>query len=109
MGRLDRLPARGIGGSLRLHVAATPLSRLIGLALSDPPPSDRALLIPGCRSVHTFGMRFAIDVLFLDEHREVIGERRNLRPWRVARQRGARAVLEFPSSYAEEPTRPASL
>ena len=53
-------------------------------------------------------MRFRIDVLFLDEHREVIGERRGLGPCRVAWQRGAKAVLEFPSAYADVPTSPAS-
>ena len=107
--RLRRLPRLGPDGGPVVYVAGTPRARLLGLAGLRELPYPSALLILGCSSVHTFGMRFAIDVLFLDEHREVIGERRNLRPWRVARQRGARAVLEFPSSYAGEPTRPSSL
>ena len=40
----------------------------VGLALRREPP-PHALLIPRCRSVHTFGMRFAIDVAFLDARR----------------------------------------
>ena len=91
-----------------VYVAATTRARLLGLAGLREVPHPCALLILGCSSVHTFGMRFPIDVLFLDEHREVIGERRGMRPCRVAWQRGAKAVLEFPSSYAGEPTSPDS-
>ena len=63
------------------------------------------LLLPRCSSVHTFGMRFPIHVLFLDEDLEVIGERRAVKPGRLVRHRGARAVVEF---QAEEPTSPDS-
>ena len=91
-----------------MYVAAGLRARLLGLAGLREVPYPSALLILRCSSVHTFGMRFPIDVLFLDEHREVIGERRGLGPCRIARQRGARAALEFPSSYADEPTSPAS-
>ena len=107
--RLRRLRRLGGGdGGPAVYVADTPRARLLGLAGLKEMPHASALLILGCSSVHTFGMRFAIDVLFLDEHRDVIGERRNLRPCRVAWQRGATAALEFPSSYAGEPTSPAS-
>ena len=106
--RLRRLPRLGEDGGPVVFVAATRRARLLGLAgLREMPPRS-ALLLPGCSSVHTFGMRFAIDVLFLDEHREVVGERRGMRPCRVAWQRGAKAALEFPSSYAVEPTSPDS-
>jgi Uncharacterized ACR, COG1430 len=37
----------------------------VGLALADRPPDGRGLLIPRCASIHTFGMRFAIDVAFV--------------------------------------------
>jgi len=88
-----------------VYVAASFRARLCGLAgLSEMPPRS-ALLLPRCSSVHTFGMRFAIDVLFLDEKLRVIGERRAVRPGRIVRQRGARAVLE---SQAGVPTRPAN-
>jgi len=103
--RLRRLPRLGENGGPAVYVAGTRRARLLGLAGLRDVPYPSALLILGCSSVHTFGMRFRIDVVFLDEHREVIGERRDLRPWRIARKRGAKAVLEFPSSYADEPTR----
>lgn len=106
--RLKRLRQLGGEGGPVVYVADTPRARLLGLAGLKEMPYPSALLILGCSSVHTFGMRFPIDVLFLDEHREVIGERRGLGPCRIAWQRGAKAALEFPSSYAEEPTSPAS-
>ena len=107
--RLRRLPRLGEDGGPAVYVAGTPRARLLGLAGLREIPYPSALLILGCSSVHTFGMRFHVDVLFLDEHREVIGERRGLGPCRIAWQRGASAALEFPSAYADVPTSPASL
>jgi uncharacterized protein len=66
MGRLDRLPRTVLEDGLVVHEATTLRARLLGLAFMRPPPPDHALLIPHCRSVHTFGMRFAIDVAFCD-------------------------------------------
>jgi uncharacterized protein len=72
-------------------------SRLLGLALLRRKRAGPGLLIPRCRSVHTFGMRFQIDVLFLDEDDRVIELRRAVPPCRVLRCPGAMAVLELPS------------
>ena len=69
-------------------------ARLLGLALLRDLPPDRALLIPGCRSVHTFGMRFALDVVFLDAAGRPLRVVRGLRPCRVASCRRAVAVFE---------------
>jgi uncharacterized membrane protein (UPF0127 family) len=55
---------------------------------------DGGLLLPGVRGVHTLGMRFTIDVAFLDGDGTVIDTVR-LRPWRLARTRWrARSVVE---------------
>jgi uncharacterized protein len=78
-------------------VATSLFSRLLGLALLRRERAGPGLLIPRCRSVHTFGMRFAIDVLFLDERDRVIELRRAVPPCRVIRCPGAMAVLELPS------------
>ena len=53
------------GRRLDAWVAESRLTRLIGLAGLRRLPSGTALLLPDCRCVHTFGMRFAIDVAFL--------------------------------------------
>jgi uncharacterized protein len=78
-------------------VASGPPSRLLGLALLRRDRAGAGLLIPRCRSVHTFGMRFPLDVLFLDEDDRVIELRRAVPPCRVIRCAGAMAVLELPS------------
>jgi uncharacterized protein len=72
-------------------------SRLLGLALLPRSCAGRGLLIPRCNSVHTFGMRFSLDVLFLDGGNRVIELRRAVPPCRVIRCPGAMAVLELPS------------
>lgn len=55
---------------------------------------DGALLLRGTRSVHSVGMRFPMDVAFLDDGLRVLGVTR-LRPWGVALpRRGCRHVLE---------------
>jgi len=46
-------------------------------------------------------MRFPIDAVFLDRDLVVLNVAADLPPWRTARQRGARAVLELPAGEAE--------
>jgi uncharacterized membrane protein (UPF0127 family) len=79
---------------MRIVVARTPSRRLLGLALRRRPPRGWALLIPRCRSVHTIGMRFAIDVVFLDAEGRVLRLVPGLRPGRVVGCRDAAAVVE---------------
>ena len=86
-----------------MYLAASFRARLLGLAGLREMPPGAVLLIPRCSSVHTFGMRFDLDVLFLDGAFEVIGERRAVKPGRLVWHRGARAVAEF---QAGEPTSP---
>lgn len=81
-------------------VATTRTARLLGLALLSRERAGAGLLIPRCRSVHTFGMRFELDLLFLDQAGTVLELRRAMRPGRIADCRGAVAVLELPSPQA---------
>jgi len=78
-------------------VATSRLSRLLGLALLSRERAGVGLLIPRCRSVHTFGMRFPLDVIFLDSDGRVVDLRRAVPPGRLLRCPGAMAVLELPS------------
>ena len=78
-------------------VATTRLSRLLGLALLSRERAGAGLLIPRCRSVHTLGMRFRLDLLFFDAAGSVIEIRRNVPPIRLVRCPPADAVLELPS------------
>jgi uncharacterized protein len=78
-------------------VATSWLSRLLGLALLRRQRAGAGLLIPRCRSVHTFGMRFRLDLLFLDVEERVVEIRRAVPPGRLIRCSRAMAVLELPS------------
>jgi uncharacterized membrane protein (UPF0127 family) len=79
---------------VEILVASTRRRRLLGLAFRRHPPENWALLFPRCRSVHTFGMRFAIDVVFLDRAGRVVRVIRGLRPGRVVVCRPAVAAVE---------------
>ncbi|MDX6616599.1 MAG: uncharacterized protein QOD60_1690 [Solirubrobacterales bacterium] len=84
-----------------IPVAETRLARLRGLALRRPSRAGAGLKIPRCRSVHTFGMLFRLDIYFLDEDGRVIREALSVGPCRVVSCRAAVAVLEIPSHRGE--------
>ena len=75
--------------------------RFRGLAFRTRPPEGWALLFPRCRSVHTFGMRFPIDVVFVDERGCPIHIERDVRPGRLVTYRSAAAVLETKAGDAD--------
>jgi uncharacterized membrane protein (UPF0127 family) len=78
-------------------VAASPVSRMRGLlGRSELRPGEGLLLRPAS-AIHTCFMRFPIDAVFLDGGLRVLGISDELRPWRAASRRGARAVLELPA------------
>jgi hypothetical protein len=94
--RLRGLPFVELFGE-RFPLAVLPLSRLLGLALLDREMAGPGLVIPRCRSVHTFGMRFALDVLFLDSDRRPLSRRLRVGAGRLLTDRRAAAVLERPA------------
>lgn len=77
-------------------VADTPLRRLRGLLFHREPP-PYALRLDRCRSVHTFGMRFALDLHWLAADGTVVRIDRAVPPRRVRACRGAVAVVEAPA------------
>jgi uncharacterized protein len=79
--------------------AGDPPARLLGLAGLREIPAGVGLLLPRTRSVHTLGMRFALDLVWLDADGCVVRVDRAVRPWRVRGCRSARAVVELPSPY----------
>jgi uncharacterized membrane protein (UPF0127 family) len=84
----------------RCLVAATPWARMRGLLGRDELPRGEGILLRPAGSIHTFFMRFPIDAVFIDGAGTVVGVERNMRPWRTARRRGAKAVLELPANAA---------
>lgn len=83
-------------------VATAFRARLLGLAHLDRDQAGPGLLIPHCSSVHTFGMRFAVDLHFLGGAGELLAIRREIPARRVVSCRGASAVLEIPAAEGGE-------
>lgn len=98
--RLDALPGRPLPGGLYLAHADTFRSRLLGLAGLESIPSGLGLLLPGCRSIHTFGMRFAVDLIWLDGDDHLIGVVPAVQPWRVKTCARAASVAEARAGQA---------
>lgn len=91
-----------IAGSSRLlataEVADTPQSRMTGLLGRDSLPAGQGLILDPCRLIHTFMMRFAIDVVFYDRAHRVTRAVADVRPSRLAwGGLRARATLELPA------------
>jgi uncharacterized membrane protein (UPF0127 family) len=79
----------------RCIVAQRPFARMKGLLGSPELPAGDGLLLLPAPSVHTWFMRFPIDVVFLDWDLTVMDVVEGLKPWRAAGRRRARAVLEL--------------
>jgi uncharacterized membrane protein (UPF0127 family) len=94
--RLRRLP-RGTALGREIPVARGFCARLLGLAFLDRESAGPGLLIERCSSVHTFGMRFSLDLVFLDERGAAIEVHRRVGSRRVVTCSGAVATLELPS------------
>jgi uncharacterized membrane protein (UPF0127 family) len=95
VGRFGQERGRALGREFA--VARSRRLRLLGLAGLDRAAARPGLLIPGCCGVHTFGMRFALDLYFLDSEGRVLDARLGVGPCRVARCRAAVSVLEIPA------------
>jgi uncharacterized membrane protein (UPF0127 family) len=81
-------------------VADSAWTRLRGLLGRRRLSPDAGLLLLPTGSIHTWFMRFPIDAVFLDGDLRVLGVAAELRPWRLAGRRGARAVLELAAGEA---------
>jgi uncharacterized membrane protein (UPF0127 family) len=92
--RGESLARSELQSGVEIVVARTRRERLLGLAFRSRPPEGRGLLFPRCRSVHTFGMRFPIDVVFIDGHGRVLRIAAGVRPGRVVCCRQAVGVVE---------------
>ena len=75
---------RGTVLGSEIRIADTALSRMVGLLCDSGLRLGSGLLIAPSSGVHTFGMRFPIDVVALDRHFRVLGTWENLGPFRIA-------------------------
>jgi uncharacterized protein len=81
----------------RAGIADTSTTRKTGLLKHDRLESGEGLWITPCEGVHTVGMKFPIDVLFLNKKRKVVKIRSSMPRWRIAACLLAHSVLELPS------------
>ena len=95
-----RLHVRGHDTGIAVAVTETTRERMRGLLGRDHLSPDEALLLERCGSVHTFGMRFAIDVVFLDRHRRVIAIHPGVPRRRMLLNLRAAHTLEMPADGA---------
>jgi hypothetical protein len=100
---LPRLHLRidGRDSNVRAFKASSMTSRMFGLLGRRPLAPDEALWLTPCNSVHTLGMAYPIDVVYLDGERRVVATRSALAPLRLSAARRARSVLELPARTAE--------
>lgn len=99
--RFAGLPRRELPAGRLIIEAQTHRSRRRGLARLDALAAEHALHIPGTPSVHTFGMRFALDLIWLDKHGQVVRVDRDVPPLRLRTCLKARSVIETVAGQAD--------
>ena len=87
---------------IQIEIADTFLKRFLGLMGRKNLLRGHGLLISPCNSIHMFFMRFAIDVVYLDENFVVKKIVQNLPAWiGFSICWGAKSVLEFPAGEVD--------
>ncbi len=87
----------GTALATRAELADDSASRRRGLLGRDHLERGHALAIAPCNAIHTFFMRFSIDVLFVRKDGRVVKCAHDVRPWRIALAPTAYAVIELPA------------
>jgi len=80
--------------------ADTFLLRAFGLLFKKPLEKGEALHLKPCNAIHTIGMRYAIDLVFLSSECTIIAVRSHVGKFQVHRFPGAKSVLEFAAGEA---------
>jgi uncharacterized membrane protein (UPF0127 family) len=99
--RLDALDGRDLEDGRRVAEATSRAARMKGLARLDAIPAQYALHIPKCRSVHTFTMRFPLDLIWLGGDGRPVRVDRDVAPRRLKACLAARSVVECNAGQAD--------
>ncbi len=97
-----KLLLNGVPLRIQVQCAFTWPLRAIGLLATQQLLPTRALWLRPCASIHTVGMRYSIDVVFLDRQGRVRKMVSQLSPFRWAACRQADSVIEFSAGVAEQ-------
>lgn len=93
---------RGTRLATRLEAATTSATRRKGLLGRNGLSAGEGLWIAPCESVHTFFMRFPIDLVYLDRQLRVKKVRHSVGPWRMSACLSAHSILELPAGTIRE-------
>jgi len=88
----------------QVRLAGASRERRLGLSRHAHLRLEEGLFLTPCEGIHTCGMHFAIDVLFLTRNGKVCGLRHGLRPWRIAASWRARSTLELSAGVIRQST-----
>ncbi len=100
--RLKHLHVDGRATPARIRLAATWWTRAVGLLATPSLDDPSGLWIEPCNSVHTMGMRYPIDLVFVRPDGTVAKVVSHVGPWRMAGCRGVRSTLELRAGLASE-------
>lgn len=84
--------------------ASSFVERGLGLMFTSSLEPGSCLVIDPCSSIHMFGMRYPIDVLYVGRDHQVVRMQEMLKPWRIGplHTRGAKYVIELPAGTIRE-------
>lgn len=94
--------AAGRTDSVRVRPATTPWTRMVGLLGRASLPEDEGLLLSPAWSIHTWAMRFPIDVVFVDRDDRILRIVEAMAPWRLVSERRAHGVVELAAGRARK-------
>jgi uncharacterized membrane protein (UPF0127 family) len=81
--------------------ASTFFERLVGLLAQDSLDDHCAMYFPNCNNIHTFFMRFNIDLVFVDKNFKVCAIHENLKPFRLKIDMAAFSAIEMSAGVAK--------
>ena len=86
-----------------VRVADTSIERGVGLLKDMELAEGHGLWIVPCNSIHSFGMKFVFDAIFLDKDLRVVHLVREMKPWRISKIKfAAKSVLELPAGVISQ-------
>lgn len=80
---------------LEVFKTSNSFDRMRGLLFRPRLKENQAMLIDRCNSIHTFGMSYNIDVVYLDKLSRIIKIVKDIKPWRMSACWQAKNTLEL--------------
>src|ERR1700761_3924074 len=89
---------RGVQLTHCARVADSLITRVVGLLLDKQLAHGDGLWIKPCNSIHSVGMKFVFDAIFLDKDLRVVHLMHEMKPWQISKMIwAAKSVLELPA------------